>query len=96
MRGELRDQIGYTGGGGFWLFLDILNDNVWSGENLAGLIEVIRRRCGQSYGLQYLQELEFVCCYMRVLFDVDITVPAYNHFCGLAARSLNLKRRHLR
>ncbi len=57
---------------------------------------MIRHRCGQSDGLQELQELEFVCCYMLVVFEVHITMLTYNHFFRLPRRKLNFKRRHLR
>jgi hypothetical protein len=33
---------------------------------------------------------------MWVLLEVHITIPADDHLLGLAARLLNLKRRHLR
>ena len=90
------DEIGYMSGCEFRFSLDIFNDEVWLGENLAGLIEVIGQRHGQSRGMQEVQELEFVCCYMRILFEVHFTMLTYNHFFRQAARSLNLKRRHLR
>jgi hypothetical protein len=93
---ELKDELSEMSGCEFRLSLKILDDDVWLGENLAGLIEVIRRWHGQSERVQEVQELEFICCYLRVVFEVRIPMLTDNHFLCLAIRSLNLKRRHLR
>jgi hypothetical protein len=60
------------------------------------LIEEIGRRHGQSCGSQDAQELEFICCDVRVLFEIHAAVPAYDHFPRLAIRQGELKGRHLR
>ena len=76
IRGELKNEIGDIRGCECRLSLDIFNDYVGRGENLAGLIEVIRHRRGHSYRVQELQELEFVNCYMRVVLEVPFTMLA--------------------
>ena len=96
MRGELRDKVGYVIECEFRLSLDIFNDDIWIGEYIAGLIDVIRRWRSQPCRLRYLQKLEFIGCDLRVLLEVDRAMPAYNHLLRLAVRSLNLQRRHLR
>jgi hypothetical protein len=65
------------------LTLNTFDHNVWRGENRAGLIEIVRYRRRQRYGLQYLQEPEFIRRDLRVLCAINRTMPAHDHFSRL-------------
>jgi len=84
MHGELKEQIGQISGCELRLSLNIFNDEVWHRENLAGLIEVIRLRHRHSGGMYELQEIEFVRCYLRVVFEIRSTMLAHNQFFRVA------------
>ncbi len=47
MRSKLKDEIGYMREGEFRISFDVFNNEIWRGENFAGLIEVIRLRRGE-------------------------------------------------
>jgi hypothetical protein len=71
--------------------LDVLDDHNGRGEDIARLVEVVGHGRGDSRGLQYLQEVEFIGCYVGVALYVCGTVLAHYEFLVEAVGPLDLE-----